>query len=341
MTTIPTNDNAPAAREAAGAVGGVTRPIDAESVPRDGSVNTASIDVAEAAILTAAEAEQLAKDEAIIEAGITVFYKVGMALCRIRDQHTYRATHATFEDYVNERWSMSRTRAYQLIESGVVADQMSTIVDIPQIENEGQARAIAPIVKEHGPDVAADVLRVAQQATEGKVTAKAIKAAAKETVAPKPVKPKVTVIREPEPKPVKPKVTVIREPEPKPVKPKVTVIREPEPKPVKPKVTVIREPEPKPVKPKVTVIREPEPDDATIRAQTKVAQSLIENSDPVAVALILADSLDHRVANTTDPLLSAGVLLAAWSIVQFCGDDPDGALEMVRQKVAASLGGDA
>ncbi len=296
MTTIPTNDNAPAAREAAGAVGGVTRPIDAESVPRDGSVNTASIDVAEAAILTAAEAEQLAKDEAIIEAGITVFYKVGMALCRIRDQHTYRATHATFEDYVNERWSMSRTRAYQLIESGVVADQMSTIVDIPQIENEGQARAIAPIVKEHGPDVAADVLRVAQQATEGKVTAKAIKAAAKETVAPKPVKPKVTVIREPEPKPVKPKVTVIRE---------------------------------------------PEPDDATIRAQTKVAQSLIENSDPVAVALILADSLDHRVANTTDPLLSAGVLLAAWSIVQFCGDDPDGALEMVRQKVAASLGGDA
>lgn len=136
--------------------------------------------------LTPAEADQLAHDEAIIEAGIAGFLKVGMALCRIRDQRTYRATHATFEDYVDDRWHMSKTRAYQLIEAGYVADAVASvrpqIVDVPEVENEGQARALAPVVRDHGPEVAAEVL--ADAAESGKVTAVAItKAAEKRKVA--------------------------------------------------------------------------------------------------------------------------------------------------------------
>jgi len=171
--------------------------------------------------LSPGEIDQLAADEAIIADGIDAFFKVGLALCRIRDQRTYRATHATFEEYVNERWFMSKTRAYQLIESGFIADQMSTIVDVPQIENEGQARAIAPIVRESGPEAAADVLRDVEK-SDGKVTAKGIKAKAKAKKSSKvfhknplleqleaqanveqPEKVKATVVPEPESEPIK------------------------------------------------------------------------------------------------------------------------------------------
>lgn len=185
--------------------------------------------------LTPAEVDQLAADEKIIEAGIDAFFKVGIALSRIRDQRTYRATHATFEDYVQQRWFMSKTRAYQLIESGFVADQMSTIVDVPQIENEGQARALAPIVKESGPEAAAKVLRDVE-ATDGKITAAGIKSKAKK---PKP-KPKgfhknplleqieagadaepITIIPAPESEPIKVKAHVEPAPEPEPIKVRV------------------------------------------------------------------------------------------------------------------------
>lgn len=144
--------------------------------------------------LTPAEADQLAADEAIIEVGITMFFKVGMALCRIRDQRTYRATHDTFEVYVTERWAMSKTRAYQLIEAGIVTEQMSTIVDAPEIENEAQARALAPIIRLHGPQAAAEVVREVEK-SDGKVTAKGIQ---KKAVG----KAKVT---KPKDKPVTPK----------------------------------------------------------------------------------------------------------------------------------------
>lgn len=36
-----------------------------------------------------------------------------------------------------------------------------TIVNAPQIANEGQARAIKPVLRDHGPEVAAEVLREA------------------------------------------------------------------------------------------------------------------------------------------------------------------------------------
>lgn len=125
--------------------------------------------------LTPAEVDQLAADEAIIEAGQAIFMKVGMALARIRDARLYRATHDTFADYVDQRWGFTRIRAYQLIEAGVVAASMSTMVDTPEIENERQARALAPIVKESGPEAGAEVLREVAESDE-KVTAKAIKA---------------------------------------------------------------------------------------------------------------------------------------------------------------------
>lgn len=127
-------------------------------------------DVAER--LTAEEQAQLAADEAIIAGGFVEFLKVGLALARVRDERLYRADYATFEAYVEKRWGLTRTHAYRLIEAGHVAVAMSPMGDTPQIENERQARALAPIVKEHGPQAAADTLRAAAEA--GPVTAKSI-----------------------------------------------------------------------------------------------------------------------------------------------------------------------
>lgn len=194
-------------------------------------------DVSPRAELTPAEVDQLAADEAIIEAGQAIFMKVGMALARIRDARLYRATHDTFADYVDQRWGFTRIRAYQLIEAGVVAASVSTMVDTPEIENERQARALAPIVKESGPEAGAEVLREVAESDE-KVTAKAIKAKV-EAKAKKP-KPKgfhknplleqieagveadpITIIPAPESEPIKVKTHVEPAPEPESIKVRV------------------------------------------------------------------------------------------------------------------------
>ena len=58
--------------------------------------------------------------ESRIEKGIDAFLEVGDALLTIRDKRLYRATHPTFELYCQERWSIERRRAYQLISAARV-----------------------------------------------------------------------------------------------------------------------------------------------------------------------------------------------------------------------------
>lgn len=116
------------------------------------------------------EQDNLRECETVIERGLATFVEVGTALARIRDGRLYRATHATFEDYCRERWGFSRNYANKQIAAAetvrAVEREMGTNVPIA---NEGQARAIAPILKEHGPEVAAEVLR--QAASSGVLTA--------------------------------------------------------------------------------------------------------------------------------------------------------------------------
>ncbi len=181
--------------------------------------------------LTPAEVDQLAKEEAIIEAGQAIFMKVGMALARIRDGRLYRATYGTFEAYVDQRWGFTRIRAYQLIEAGVVVASVSTMVDTPEIENERQARALAPIVRESGPEAAADILRDVENRL-GKITAKAIEAEAKP-------KAKTKVKKPPESESIKAKATVIPAPESEPIRVKAHVEPAPESEPIEVKVRVV------------------------------------------------------------------------------------------------------
>jgi hypothetical protein len=131
--------------------------------------------------LTTTESQTLTDCERVINRGLKGFKEVGNALLKIRDGKLYRQEHNTFEAYCSARWSMSRPRAYQIMESaGVVAslpENLSTIVD-----KEGQARELTKVPAEKR----AKVVEVA--AASGPVTAKSIKQAAAQVVEkPEPV----------------------------------------------------------------------------------------------------------------------------------------------------------
>ena len=67
---------------------------------------------------------------------------MGTAIAEIRDNKLYRATHNTLEAYLLDRWEISRSRGYQLID----AARVSTIVDtvgLPAPTNEAQARELS------------------------------------------------------------------------------------------------------------------------------------------------------------------------------------------------------
>ncbi len=162
------------------------------------------------AALTTTEIQTLSDCEGIINRGLIGFKEVGNALLKIRDGKLYRQEHATFEAYCSARWSMSRPRAYQIMESaGAVAslpENLSTMVD-----KERSARELAKVPA----DKRANVVEVA--ASTGKpVTAKGIKQAAAKVVEPSPaptVEPEPTPEPEPELTGVEPLDTVRQGPD--------------------------------------------------------------------------------------------------------------------------------
>jgi len=129
--------------------------------------------------------DELKRNEAVIERGLKTFVEVGSALMDIRDARLYRNGYATFEDYCQQRWNMSRPRAYQLIEASETVKGLSTNVDTPTPTTESQARELSGLE----PETAAEVMKTAHDS--GKVTASSIREA-RERVAPKPAIAKVT-----------------------------------------------------------------------------------------------------------------------------------------------------
>lgn len=93
--------------------------------------------------ITMAESKRLVELEEIIESGVTTFIKVGEALAEIRDNRLYKASHATFEDYCQGEWQMSRFNAYNLIKSSAAAVNVDQGKQGPM--NERQARPLAKL----------------------------------------------------------------------------------------------------------------------------------------------------------------------------------------------------
>lgn len=121
--------------------------------------------------LTDDEQATLKQHEQIIERGIKVFFEVGDALMVIRDNRLYRATHATFEAYCQERWNISRPRAYQLMEAARIIENLSTNGRQALPTNERQARALKAVL----PEYRSLVWEVAVATSDGNPTAVHIK----------------------------------------------------------------------------------------------------------------------------------------------------------------------
>jgi hypothetical protein len=95
--------------------------------------------------LSVTEVDRLGQCESVLEKGLQTFIEVGNALLEIRDSRLYRQEFKTFEEYLKERWNMSRAYAHRIIE----ASQFSALLPIGnKPTSEGQARAmIADVVK--------------------------------------------------------------------------------------------------------------------------------------------------------------------------------------------------
>lgn len=120
--------------------------------------------------LSIAEQTTLAEHERVIERGLKTFYEVGNALIYIRDNRLYRANYATFEDYCLRRWSLQRRRAYQLMDSSLVFDNVKNFTHLPA--NEAQVQPLVSLE----PTEQKLVWDVVQKtAVNGKVTAAHVK----------------------------------------------------------------------------------------------------------------------------------------------------------------------
>ena len=97
----------------------------------------------------------------------------GVILRHVRDHRLHiEGGYSTFEECVEREFGYERTWAYRRI------DLAETVAALPigNITNEGQARAIKPILRDHGPEVARDV--VAEAEASGRITARSITEAA-------------------------------------------------------------------------------------------------------------------------------------------------------------------
>lgn len=103
------------------------------------------------------------------------FWAAGKALQTIRDARLYRATHATFEDYCQDRWGMTRQQASRLIQAWPLAEALSPIGD--KI-NESQVRVLLPLADRHGPEAAVTVYQAVVEADGIRLTADVLKDAA-------------------------------------------------------------------------------------------------------------------------------------------------------------------
>lgn len=93
--------------------------------------------------------QELERLEGIIRENVGAFYKVGMALMKIRDEKYYCDVLAfvTFEAYCKARWDFKKSYAYYLISATSAVDNissLSTIVEKPTTENQCRPLARLP-----------------------------------------------------------------------------------------------------------------------------------------------------------------------------------------------------
>lgn len=118
--------------------------------------------------LSTTEQQHLATLEHTIQAGLQTFRDTGAALAEIRDGRLYRATHATFDAYLEHRWGFTRQHAGRLIQAAEVAQVLEPVGYTPDTEREArtpEVRAAARIVAELEPEQQQQVAKFLQATT--------------------------------------------------------------------------------------------------------------------------------------------------------------------------------
>lgn len=88
----------------------------------------------------AKKSNRLRELEQIIYQGKSAFLAVGTALSEILKSKLYLESHSTFEDYLAQRWNLSRSYAYRLISASEINSDLSPIGD-----TDGQENCVSPI----------------------------------------------------------------------------------------------------------------------------------------------------------------------------------------------------
>jgi len=145
-----------------------------------GTSGREEIDVGTETELSQSEADELGRCEAVIQRGLRTFFEVGTALLRIRELRLYRAEHATFEDYCQERWEMGRRYVNQIIAASQVRENLGAMAPKQLPENERQARPLARLEPELQRAAWQQVLEAA--AAEGRITAAHVEQVVKEMI---------------------------------------------------------------------------------------------------------------------------------------------------------------
>lgn len=127
-------------------------------------------EITDAIPLSESEKADLARCESDIQQGA---YQMWRALREINTKGLYRE-YGSFKTYCEQKWGISRSRGYQLIDAADLVDELSTIGGQVEIPNERVARAVLEIpVEERLP-----VLMDAQVASGGRLDSGWIKDAA-------------------------------------------------------------------------------------------------------------------------------------------------------------------
>lgn len=147
------------------------RPVDPAAVTGSAEERLAVFEAAiDRARSTAGETLKAARARFVVEAGT--------ALRAIRDEDggLYKVTHATFEEYIDARWEMDRSRAYQLIDAAPTVLAMWKIFDTAPVES--HTPIVAPVLEAHGEVAVKEVVASITTAGE-KVTAASLREAIK------------------------------------------------------------------------------------------------------------------------------------------------------------------
>src|SRR5437763_15472939 len=72
--------------------------------------------------------ERFAELEATVERGLEAYIQTGLALAEIRDTRAYLlAGYASFNAYLESRWSWSRRTAFNLLRAAAVAEDLALV----------------------------------------------------------------------------------------------------------------------------------------------------------------------------------------------------------------------